>query len=142
MTLNKEVFGRIIHIGSIKKKGTGPHYLFLREASKRYAWFVVDPMSNETETDVWANTIEESLRLAAKRWKNNGFRTIASGFRYTMPERDEHGTNALFFQMAASYASVTGVYFDEELSSNCIVHNASIEARDLLKKLQSTQKMS
>lgn len=117
---------KLIHVGIIQEKGV-KIYLFLREvAPQHYVWF----KENE-KTEVEATTIEEALRLAARFWKLDYFRTLNCGFRYTLPERDEHGTNALFHQMAASYASSNGIYFDEELGNNCVVYNASQEARTL-----------
>ena len=63
------------------------------------------------------------------------------GFRYTLPERDEHGLNALFNQMVASYSSSNGVYFEQELGHPCIVQNASIQARLLWKKLKQANRL-
>lgn len=121
----------LIHVGKI-----GERFLFLRKiAPQHFEWFfAVD--GSETATEVRALTIEEALRLAAHKWKGDYFKTINCGFRYTLPERDEHGNNALFYQMVASYSNSSGVYFDDELGSNCIVHNASIEARQLWNRLK------
>lgn len=125
---------RLIHVAFIFVKGIGKVSLFLREVSQQhYVWFKAEKGSEE-KTPVNATTIEEAIRLAAFFWKDNSFKTLGCGFRYTLPERDEHGTNALFYQMASSYASMNGIYFDEELGNNCIVHNASLEAREFLKK--------
>jgi len=66
---------------------------------------------------------------------------VNCGFRYTLPERDEHGYNALFHQMAASYATSNGVYFDEESGNNCFVNFASEEAKNLLKVLQTSKRL-
>ncbi len=87
--------------------------------------------SKKTITEVYGETIEESIRLAAREWKEHFFQTLKCGFRYTLPERDEHGINALFHQMAASLSTSNGIYFDEELGNNCFVQKLLFEARDL-----------
>lgn len=123
---------KLIHIGRISGNNTLPHYLFLRElAPSRYVWF-----NKDQETPIWGPTTEEAMRLAFKQWKGDSFRPVNCGFRYTLPERDEHGSSALFYQMVASYSSMNGIYFDEEVGCNCIVHNASQEARSLWNSLK------
>jgi hypothetical protein len=131
---------KLIHVACIKEKGRGSIYLFLRQVDLgEYMWFKPDQNGAESKTDVHSHSIEEALRLGAKHWKKDNFRMINCGFRYTLPERDEHGTNALFYQMKDSYLSMNGIYFDEELKTNCIVHNASIESRDLLIQIQKAK---
>ena len=126
---------RIIHIGKLH----GPKIiLILRQmAPFRYVWFKVRDRGGEEESPIWGGTPQEAIQAARKAWKSESFQTINCGFRYTLLERDEYGANALFCQMAASYSTSSGVYFEEELGSNCIVHNASAEARDLYKKLEA-----
>ena len=116
-----------------------PITTFLRKVDPHtFSWFIADiTTKNETPTAVSADNIEEAIRLGNRTWKIDNFRTLNCGFRYTLPERDEHGTNALFHQMVASYTSPNGVYYDQELGANCIVHNASIEARTLWNTLRS-----
>lgn len=127
--------GKLIHIGSIMEHGGIKRYLLLREKSSAcFIWSYLSTKGSEEESEVWAATIEEALRLAVKRWKQHYFKTLMCGFRFTLPERDEHGMNALFHQMAASYKSSNGIYYDEELGNNCIVQNASQEALHLLKR--------
>lgn len=126
-TLNK-----LIHIGRI-----GRRYLFLRQADKHFAWFEADGQ----ETKVEAPHVEEALRLAVRQWKDLGFRFVNCGFRYMLPERDEHGINALFHQMGAAYESMNGVYFEEELGYNCTVQNASDEARRLWSSLKASGRL-
>lgn len=132
---------KLIHIARIHAQNQGNIYLFLRQIEPyRYIWFREELPGTEIETEIWGGTAEESLLAAYKAWRHNEIRPVHCGFRYTLPERDEVGTNALFHQMVSSYSSMSGVYFDEELSSNCIVQFASIEARDLWKRLeQATQ---
>lgn len=129
---------KLIHVGLIIPFS----YLFLREKGKHeYAWFEVLANGEEMETEVKAPHIEEAIRLANRHFKEKSFRTLHCGFRYTLPERDEHGINALFHQMGASFESMTGVYFEEELGYNCIVQNASKEALDLWRKLKALGKI-
>ena len=126
----------LIHIGKkyVGEKNTG--LLLLRKMSPHlFEWFEGIDGPIEKETGVTASTIEETIRLANRQWKNENFTTLNCGFRYTLPERDEHGINALFCQMIASYSNPTGVYYDEELGCNCFVQNASIESRNIWKSL-------
>jgi hypothetical protein len=123
---------KLIHIARIQVQNQGCTYLFLRQLEPyRYVWFLEDTPGKETETPIWSGTAEEALLAAYKAWNLNEIRPVHCGFRYTLPERDEVGTNALFHQMVSSYSSMSGVYFDEEIGSNCIVQFASHEARDL-----------
>jgi hypothetical protein len=122
----------IVHAGRILAEGGLVKYLYLKKlAPQSYAWFDAE------EAVLTASSIEEALKLARRRWKNDGFRTLNCGFRYTLPERDEHGMNALFHQMAASYSSMNGIYFDDELGGNCIVQLASQEARSVWDRLKN-----
>jgi hypothetical protein len=126
----------LLHIGKIFGNKGKETLVFLRKISPHsYIWFVENENEDEIETDIKGSTIQEAIRLANRNWRDSNFKTLGCGFRYTLPERDEHGLNALFYQMIASYNTMTGVYFDEELGCNCFVQNASIEARNLWKRL-------
>ncbi len=127
-----------VHIAKIVDEDGSKRYLFLRKIDKNgYSWYKESADGALNETSISAYSIEEALRIAASNWKDNSFNTVICGFRYTLPERDEHGINALFYQMAASYRSMNGIYFDEELKNNCFVQNASAEALTLLHRLSS-----
>lgn len=140
-TTPKNANPKLIHIGCIFGEDGINHYLFLRKISDlHFVWFE-EHKGLEKETDVSADNIEEALRLAVRRWKSRFFRTVICGFRYTLPERDEHGINALFHQMAASYSSMNGIYYDEELGNNCFVQSASQEAYDLWQQLKTQQRI-
>lgn len=131
---------RLIHAGFRMIKN-GRQRLFLREeAPKRYVWFE-ENNGVETPTGIFADTIQEAIRLANQTLKADYFTTFNCGFRYTLPERDEHGQNALFHQMLLSQSSFNGVYFDEELGNNCIVQNIPREAKDLINELKSTGRL-
>jgi len=139
-TNEKLLSPKLIHVGKSKPYKQKERYLFLRELSPHhFAWYE-DVDGHETATEIFASTVEEALRLAHRLWKRDIFRPMICGFRYTLPERDEHGMNALFHQMAASYSSPSGIYFDEALGHNCCVHNASQEALDLWRKLNDGRK--
>ena len=131
----------VIHAAKIWQQNVGCVYLFLRQIEPfRYIWFQEIEPGVEAETPVWGGTTEEAILAARIAWKFDDFSSIRCGFRYTLPERDEVGSSALFHQMVASYTSSSGVYFDEELGSNCIVHFASSEAKSLWKRLESVLK--
>ncbi len=139
MQATTEIQNKLIHVAFIYMKPKGRYKLFLRRKEANHiVWFEESENNKEIETEITAQTVEEAIRLGRKHWKNHAFRTLNCGFRYTLPERDEHGMNALYCQMAASYASSNGVYFDEDLGHNCFVQAASLEARKLLKVLSTT----
>ena len=133
---------KLIHIARIQPKGIPVVYLFLRQMDPHiFRWFE-EKGSDEIETPVFGNSPEEAIRQANRHWKlNMAFRTVICGFRFTLPERDEHGSNALFHQMVASYSSMNGFYFDEELGHNCIIQNASKESRELWDRLKTAGKL-
>jgi len=132
---------KLIHIARIQPHGALPVYLFLRKKTPHdYVWYQKEE-DKEVETSVTGPNPEEAIRQAIRNWKNASFRTVICGFRYTLPERDEHGINALFYQMIASYQTPNGVYFDEDLGHNCIVSNASKEAIKLWKELENSGRL-
>jgi hypothetical protein len=136
-----EKLKNLIHVGCLFTWGQNK-YVFLRKINPHtYTWFEQEDDS-EKETVVTAINIEEALRLASRHWTHEYFRMLNCGFRYTLPERDEHGINALFHQMVASYSSMNGIYFDEEIGCNCFVQNGSEEARNLWKQLKANEKTS
>ncbi len=130
---------KLIHVAFILRPKRGESTLFLRKVSEQlYTWFEKpsDQVEQEFEMDILsAQTIEEAMRLAHHILKEFSFRTLNCGFRYTLPERDEHGSNALFWQMAASYSTPGGVYFDEEVGHNCFVQNSSLKALKMWREL-------
>ena len=116
----------LIHIAR-HQAGRDLIYLYLKKTgSETYQWF-----EGDTATEVKGITPEEAMRLAKRHWKSDSFHFVNCGFRYTLPERDEHGGNALFHQMVASYGAFNGIYYDEELGHSCVVKNASDEAKHL-----------
>ena len=132
---------KIIHVGKRSLQGGMITYLLLREEPEGFTWYEEKKPGEEEKTGLTAKTSEEALRLAHRQWKNDFFKTLACGWRYTLPERDEHGYNALFHQMVASYNASNGIYFDSELGHTCFVDFASTEARDLWKRLASEKRL-
>jgi hypothetical protein len=120
-----------MHAATVQTNFPGkPGYLFLRkEAPFSFVWY-----KEFEKTSVVAQTIEEALRLGRNFFHQDGFQSLNCGLRLPLPERDEHGSPALFHQMASSYSSPNGIYFDEDLGSLCIVQNAPTASRELLKK--------
>lgn len=134
-----KTFAKLIHAAIIQDENGLSRFLFLRQKEQfLFVWSQeTSPQDSfEFETSITGMTVGEAILNARKQWRLDYFRTVNCGFRYNLPERDEHGINALFFQMVSSYASPNGVYFDEELGHNCFINFASIESRDLWQKLK------
>ena len=128
----------LIHIARIFSRDSGKQTLYLRRSeTAHYHWVFVDQNNQESSTPVSADSAEEAIRLAKRHWRNDAFETLRCGFRFTLPERDEIGSNALFHQMVASYSTMNGIYLDEELGHQCIVHEASLEALNHWTRLRS-----
>lgn len=118
---------KLVHIAK-----TDEGLLFLREeAPNNYAWF-----SKDEKTPVEAPTIPEAIRLAYKYYALDHFQPLLCGYKFTLPERDEHGNNALFQDMVQSLNSMNGIYFDDKLGYNCIVHQIPLASRELYEKLK------
>lgn len=133
---------KLIHIAYIIDSFGRKKRLLLRKKSDcLFIWFEEDGHHHERETEVSGVNIEKAIYAAKSKWKRDSFYTLNCGFRYTLPERDEHGINALFHQMIASYSSMNGSYYDEEIGNNCFVQNASIEARQLWQHLKSQDRL-
>lgn len=144
--INKEdiekKISKLIHVAQITLPKKGPLLLLLRKDDPvRYTWYEEFEPDKEREILLSSPTPEEAIRQAYVNWKDANFRTLNCGFRYSLPERDEHGNNALFHQMVASYTSMNGIYFDEDVGYNCFVNFASDEAKKLWKKLQSQKRL-
>ncbi|MBA3237412.1 MAG: hypothetical protein H0T62_03560 [Parachlamydiaceae bacterium] len=133
---------KLVHVAFIDRPKIGKSTLFLRKVSEnQFNWFEEKRSGDEEEIGLHAPNVEEAIGLARRTLKELGFRTLICGFRYTLPERDEHGINALFWQMAASYTAPGGVYFDEEVGHNCFVQNSSLDALKLFKQLKSQNRI-
>lgn len=116
---------KIIHVAKIYPKGR-INYLFLKQEKNYFYW---------DGTDYKSDSYVKSLETGAKVWKDDYFQLVNCGFRYNLPVRDETGMNALFWQMAKSYQSLNGVYFDEDVGHQCIVKFAPDEALRIWKRI-------
>jgi hypothetical protein len=135
--MTQNLKSKIVHVGRITAQGKSPCYLLLRQESPTsYVWYELLDNGQQGPTPVGGTSTVEALQKARRHWRLRAFRTVGCGFRYTLPERDEHGKNALFYQMVASYATPNGVYFDEEVGHPCFVNFASLEARELWDRLK------
>lgn len=133
---------KLIHLAHIQLPKKGKSLLLLRERTPHdYGWYMETESESEEDTGIRGDTVEEALQIAHRHWKLESFKTVICGFRYTLPERDECGMNALFHQMAASHKSFNGIYFDEDLGHNCFVQNASQESLNLLQRLELQQRL-
>ncbi len=133
---------KLIHIAQIFLEKKGKIWLFLRQIEPfKYVWYKIEQSQQEQETTLWGANTEEAIFLARRHWRNQQFTPLNCGFRYTLPERDEIGTNALFHQMGSSYTSMNGIYFEPELGINCIVHNAPLESRQFWEELRQQGKL-
>lgn len=140
MTSTTQSLPKLIHVARIFVGGQW-RYLFLRKIeTNRFVWHEENE-DGEFPTEVSGATIEEAIRQAVRFWKRDSFINVNCGFRYTLPERDEHGINAYFMQMAASYSSMNGIYYDEELGNNCFVQNASQESYNLWQRLKTAKRL-
>jgi hypothetical protein len=123
------ILNSLIHVATVRVPGGSRQRLFLRKQNDgRYAWLQVQQDAQEVATPIGADSAEEAIRLAWQHWQENSFMPLRCGYRFTLPERDEIGSKALFHQMVASYSTMNGIYLDEELGHQCIVHDASAEA--------------
>lgn len=141
MTQTTKNPNKLIHIAHIIGADGRKKRLLLRKQFERQFMWYEEHENMERETDLSADTIEGAICKANYKWKNDCFTTLICGFRYTLPERDEHGMNALFYQMAASYNSMNGIYYDEELGNNCFVQNTSLEAHQLWQELKRQERL-
>lgn len=122
-------FKKIIHIAKIQSGRPRSHFLFLHNNDNELRWYQED----RTATSVASQTIEEAIRLANKKWEQKNFTLLNCGFRYTGPERDEHGTNAYFYEMGLSQTSPGGIYLVNGVPN--YVQGASQEALEIWKEL-------
>lgn len=115
----------MIHLARIYPKGR-LKYIALRKEGKEFVW--------EGST-CCGKSHSEAIAAGRRHFKEVFFKLVSCGFRYSLPIRDETGTNALFSQMVKSYASPRGVYFDEDVGHPCLVKFASEEALSYWKKI-------
>jgi hypothetical protein len=129
-----------IHVAAIYPRT----YLFLRKVeNSSFQWFQVNHTLNiEEKTSVQSSSYIGAIAEGYKAWKESYFRLLHCGIRYLLPERDEVGSNALFWQMALSYNSPNGHYYDEEVGHLCYVDFASHEALEIWRKIRPSASMN
>lgn len=54
--------------------------------------------------------VQQAIFFGYRYWKEDSLSILHCGFRYLLPQGDKVGTNALFWQIAASCASHNGNY--------------------------------
>lgn len=127
----------LIHVATLNDEKGERKWLFLRQLEPaKYRWFLKEE-GKEKATEIEAKDPLEAIRLARRHFAKQLFSPLLCGYNFTLPERDEHGNNALFYQMVKSVNSPTGIYFDEKLGHNCIVHQIPTKARRLYEELKS-----
>jgi hypothetical protein len=94
------------------KKGLTLH----KDADGLFRWYL-----DNVPTDIASAKAEDAVKQARKRYKEEHFRIHSCGNKFTLPERDEHGTPANYQEMMKSLRSMNGVFFDDQLGHNCIV---------------------
>ena len=142
----KKKVNPLTHIAKINSSDGKDCYIFLRKnAEDCFAWYSEDKKGNETALDLEGATAEKAIQTAAHHFKLNDFRPVDCGFRYVLHPRDEHGINAMFHQMVASYGEVAraidGAYHDEGNGQECYVDFASDEALDLWRQLETEDRL-
>lgn len=122
----------LIAVASIRE-GHDRKLLFLKKLENHlFQWFKED-QPTDIQGDFWS----QAICLAYRKWKSEDFQMLPCGMVFTLPERDEHGNNALFYQMAKSLESMNGIYYDENFGSNCIVQQIPTESKEIYLKLKS-----
>jgi hypothetical protein len=128
--------GKLIHVALIMDNGSW-RPLFLRKIDdQHFAWFAENSDGTEEKTLIDGINTEVAIQKAYPFWKHQYIKMLNCGFKYQLPERDEHGINALFWEMVAGYTSPNGIYFDQVAGSNFFVNFASQHALKMWKSLE------
>ena len=131
----------LIHVARVKIGGGKSAVLFLRKTDPlNYTWYI-EKEGKEESTGIESTHPEEAIRLARRQWALDEFQPLKCGYCFTLPERDEHGTPALFYQMIKSLNTLTGAYFDEDLGFSCHVQQIPVDSRRLYKKLKELNRL-
>lgn len=121
------------HVATIYPK----QYLFLQRSDSSFHWLKMNPSFDEgIETPCQGETLARAIQAAYKMWQADFFTLLNCGFRYSLPVRDQTGCSAFFWQMAKSYSTPNGHYFDEEAGHLCFVDFASTEALAIWRKIR------
>ena len=92
----------------------------------QYGWF-----DGDLSLGLKASTIPLAFSMARKNFSS--FKPISAGYKYTLPERDEHGKEALYYEAVKSLESPNGVFFDEFAGHNAVVHLIPQKTIDLIR---------
>lgn len=92
----------------------------------KFGWY-----DGDRSLDLNATSIPLAFAKARKTFSN--FLPIAAGYKYTLPERDEHGKEALYCEAVKSLESSNGVFFDEKAGHNVVVHLIPQKTIDLIR---------
>ncbi len=92
----------------------------------KYGWY-----EGDRSLDLNAGSIPLAFSIARKAFPD--FLPIAAGYKYTLPERDEHGKEALYCEAVKSLESPNGVFFDEKAGHNVVVHLIPQKTIDLIR---------
>ena len=132
----------IIHVGKLYlPKRRKSQYAILRKLEDNsFQWFIEDK-NKELPSTVKGKTVSSSIRAAKRHWRDAAFNPLHCGMRYELPERDEHGSKALFHEMIKSQEVSNGIYFEESINQQCIVNSISNEALALMKRWKMEKKI-
>lgn len=108
----KDNLYRIATIENGEKKYLSLH----KDEDGLFRWYL-----DNQPTEIACPSAEEAAKQARKQYREDHFRLLSCGNKFTLPERDEHGTPADYQEMVKSLRSMNGVFFDEKLGHNCIV---------------------
>lgn len=122
------------HIATIYPK---QHLFLVKKNDCFFHWLKMNPTFDQGfDTPCNGETIARAIQAAYKIWQTDFFTLVNCGVRYSLPLRDQTGCNALFWQMAKSYATPNGHYFDEQAGHLCFVDFASEEALSIWRKIR------
>jgi hypothetical protein len=112
-------------------------FLLFQEGSL-YRWhLLLNDNYHLLATTCSAMNIGRACHLARMQWGRYGFRTLRCGTLFTLPERDEIGSPALFHEMIQSLAVSNGVVTDPSRGHPYRVDQISEEAVRLYKKIKN-----
>lgn len=129
-----QLFGRLSEIFPEENLSLWPQeaknwHLVLCKESESFQWFIYN-IEDKTlvETSCKGPNIGQTCHLARLKWARWGFRTFRCGTLFTLPERDEIGSPALFHEMVQSLSNSSGVVFDSNRGYSYRVDQISEEA--------------
>lgn len=106
-------------------KGSSGDYVLREETPGNFQWFL-----HGKAVGVNCSSLKDSLKSGFKSFKNDQFRPLHCGTKFSLPERDEHGEPAIFSELVRSLASSNGQYYDPLYGQNFIVKEYPTLMRD------------